>query len=39
LRLDYDLERGLDRKGHLLGQPIAIADGGRHIAGFRLLND
>ncbi|MEO6255317.1 MAG: fumarylacetoacetase [Sphingomicrobium sp.] len=39
-RLDYELELGLwVGRGNELGQPIAIAEAGRHIAGYCLLND
>ena len=39
-RLDYELELGVwIGEGNALGEPIAIADAGRHIAGFCLLND
>jgi fumarylacetoacetase len=39
-RLDYELELGIwIGEGNALGQPIAIADAGRHIAGICLLND
>ncbi len=39
-RLDYELELGIwIGEGNALGEPIAIADASRHIAGFCLLND
>ena len=39
-RLDYELELGIwVGPGNELGQPIPIAEAGRHIAGFCLLND
>ena len=39
-RLDYELELGVwVGEGNALGDPIAIGDAGRHIAGLSLLND
>jgi fumarylacetoacetase len=39
-RLDYELELGIwIGRGNELGQPIAIAEAGDHIAGYCLLND
>ncbi|WP_010161956.1 fumarylacetoacetase [Sphingomonas sp. PAMC 26617] len=39
-RLDYEVELGVwIGRGNTLGEPIAIGDAGRHIAGFCLLND
>ncbi|AUW59398.1 fumarylacetoacetase [Sphingobium sp. SCG-1] len=39
-RLDYELELGIwIGAGNELGDPIAISEAGRHIAGFCLLND
>ncbi len=39
-RLDYELEMGVwIGRGNALGEPIAIAGAGEHIAGFSLLND
>lgn len=39
-RLDYEVELGVwIGQGNQLGEPIAIADAGRHIAGCCLLND
>ncbi|RVT93597.1 fumarylacetoacetase [Sphingomonas crocodyli] len=39
-RLDYELEIGVwIGAGNALGQPIAIGEAGRHVAGFCLLND
>lgn len=38
--LDYEIELGLwIGPGNEIGEPIPIADAGRHIAGFCLLND
>ena len=38
--LDYELELGIwVGPGNALGEPIAIAEAGEHIAGFSLLND
>lgn len=40
VRLDYELELGVwIGEGNALGEPIAIADAPKHIAGFCLLND
>jgi fumarylacetoacetase len=39
-RLDYELELGVwVGPGNTLGEPIAIADAARHVAGYCLLND
>jgi fumarylacetoacetase len=39
-RLDYELELGVwIGPGNALGEPVGIADAGRHIAGYCLLND
>ena len=39
-RLDYELEMGVwIGRGNALGDPIAIADAGAHVAGLSLLND
>ncbi len=39
-RLDYELELGIwVGQGNALGEPIAIAEAGEHIAGYSLLND
>ena len=39
-RLDYELELAIwIGRGNALGQPIAIGDAARHIAGYGLLND
>ncbi len=39
-RLDYELELGLwIGRGNTLGEPVAIAEAGQHIAGYCLLND
>jgi fumarylacetoacetase len=39
-RLDYELELGVwVGEGNRLGDPIAIGDAGRHIAGLSLFND
>jgi fumarylacetoacetase len=39
-RLDYEVELGLwVAGGNALGEPIAIADAGKHLAGVTLLND
>ena len=39
-RLDLELELGVFvGQGNALGEPVPIADAGRHIAGFCLLND
>ncbi|KQM54484.1 fumarylacetoacetase [Sphingomonas sp. Leaf208] len=39
-RLDYELEMGVwIGLGNALGEPIAIADAGAHVAGLSLLND
>jgi fumarylacetoacetase len=39
-RLDYEMELGIwIGEGNPLGQPIPIAEAGRHIVGFCLLND
>jgi fumarylacetoacetase len=40
VRLDYELELGIwIGAGNALGEPTPIAEAGRHIAGFCLLND
>jgi fumarylacetoacetase len=39
-RLDYELELGIwIGQGNVLGEPIAIGEADRHVAGFCLLND
>ncbi len=39
-RLDYELEMGVwIGAGNALGEPIPVADAGRHVAGLGLLND
>ncbi|MBJ7437766.1 MAG: fumarylacetoacetase [Sphingopyxis sp.] len=40
VRLDYELELGVwIGEGNALGEPIAMTDAARHIAGYCLLND
>ncbi|MHB0972479.1 MAG: fumarylacetoacetate hydrolase family protein, partial [Thermoanaerobaculia bacterium] len=39
-RLDYEMEVGcFVREGNAIGSPIAIADAGRHVFGYCLVND